>query len=277
MKPSSKRKLNYFLRSLFTYNFNFEASSEPIDVIIPIIKKDLKILPYCLKGIKTCVTNKINNIIIVSPQDEDILNFCHLHHLMHKDETSVLGFSPKDIHYYVNGINRSGWIFQQLLKLSGNIGNTSHYLVIDADHVLLAPHTFLTSNQQVIFYQSKEYHQPYYEMMNKLLDETNLSSLSFVDHKMLFSINELKILKERIHAYTGKNWIESILSNLDAHEISCFSEYETYGCTFPSEKRILLPWRNKNLIYNDLMPYNELVLKYGHSHRAITFPDYKKK
>ena len=80
----------------------------------------------------------------------------------------------------------------------------------------------------------------------------------------------------RIQAYTGKNWIESILSNLDHHEMSCFSEYETYGCTFPSEKRILLPWRNKNLPFTHLEPYNTLVKRYGKSHRAVTFPDYKK-
>lgn len=73
-------------------------------------------------------------------------------------------------------------------------------------------------------------------MMDKLLGQVNLTSLSFVDHKMLFSTHELKVLKDRIQAYTGKNWIESILSNLDHHEMSCFSEYETYGCTFPSEK-----------------------------------------
>lgn len=276
MKPASQRKFHYFLSSLFTHNFHYEASSDPIDVIIPIIKKDLKILPYCLEGINKCVTNKIEDIIIVSPQDEDILKFCHAHHLTHKDEASILGFSPKDINYQANGVDRSGWIFQQLLKLSGNIGHTNHYLVIDADHVLLSPHTFLTSNQKVIFYQSKEYHQPYYKMMDKLLGQVNLTSLSFVDHKMLFSTHELKVLKDRIQAYTGKNWIESILSNLDHHEMSCFSEYETYGCTSPSEKRILLPWRNKNLPFTHLEPYNTLVKRYGKSHRAVTFPDYKK-
>lgn len=277
MEPSSRRKFHYFISSLFTHNFHYEASSEPIDVIIPIIRKDLKVLPYCLEGINKCVTNKIKDIIIVSPQSEDILNFCHTHHLTHKDESSVLGFSPKDINYQVNGVNRSGWIFQQLLKLSGNIGDTTHYLVIDADHVLLSPHTFLTSNQQVIFYQSKEYHQPYYEMINKLLGEFRLTSLSFVDHKMLFSTQELKAMKDKIETYTGKNWVESILSNLDNREMSCFSEYETYGCTFPAKKRILLPWRNKNLSSTYLEPYHILVQKYGKSHRAVTFPDYKKK
>lgn len=59
-------------------------------------------------------------------------------------------------------------------------------------------------------------------MMDKLLGQVNLTSLSFVDHKMLFSTHELKVLKDRIQAYTGKNWIESILSNLDHHEMSCF-------------------------------------------------------
>lgn len=32
-------------------------------------------------------------------------------------------------------------------------------------------------------------------MMDKLLGQVNLTSLSFVDHKMLFSTHELKVLK----------------------------------------------------------------------------------
>ena len=276
MKPKFHRKLNYFLASLLTRNYCFTPSDSPIDIIIPIIRKDLKVLPYCLQGIEHCVTNKIQDIFIVAPQDDDIINFCKKHELIFKDENDVLGFSPKDISYYVHGMDRSGWIFQQLLKLSGNIGNTPYFLVIDADHVLLSPHTFLTSDQKTIFYQSKEYHQPYYDMIYKLLGENKLTKLSFVSHKMLFSTKDLNRLKKQIFEHTQKSWVDAILSNLTTTEISCFSEYETYGYNFPSSERILLPWRNKNLPTSLMEPYDILVKKYGTSHRAITFPDYKK-
>lgn len=276
MKPSSRRKYNYFFESLFTRNYSFPPSTAPIDVVIPIIEKDLKVLPCCLQGIRHCVTNNVRNIFIVSPRNEAIVDFCGQQGLVYKNENDILGFSSKDINYSVNGIDRSGWIFQQLLKLSGNICETPYYLVIDADHVLLSPHTFLTENQKTVFYQSKEYHCPYYDMMDKLLGKFSLTRLSFVSHKMLFSSQELRNLKDAMFEHTGKHWIDAILSCLDSKELSCFSEYETYGCFFPPEKRILLPWRNKNLSALYMEPYDTLVRRYGKSHRAVTFPDYKK-
>ncbi|MCM1108386.1 MAG: DUF6492 family protein [Clostridium sp.] len=275
MNPVKKRKHFYFLNSLFVRNFDIPPTREMIDVVIPVISKDLKILPYCLEGIRRCVTHPIGDIIIVAPAQPDIQQFCQLYRLKFVAEDSVLGFGVKDIHYVADGVDRSGWIFQQLLKWSGTISEREHFLVIDADHILIRPHTFLSADGRTVFYRSREYHEPYYQTMRAMLGSAPYGTLSYVAHKMLFSRSELQRLKADIEAHCGCGWIEAILRLLDPHETSCFSEYETYGCFFPKGKRILRPWRNKNLTTDKLCDYDKLVARYKGKYRAITFPDYK--
>lgn len=65
------------------------------------------------------------------------------HHLIFVDENEVLPITKKDINYICkDGRDRSGWLFQQLLKLAGNIGTCENFITIDSDHILLKPHTF---------------------------------------------------------------------------------------------------------------------------------------
>lgn len=277
MNPAKKRKHYYFLNSLFVRDFDIRPKNETIDVVIPVLDKDLKILPYCLEGLRRCMTNPIGDIFIVAPAHPAIQDFCRERQLAFIAEDTVLGFGPKDIRYTANGVNRSGWIFQQLLKWCGTISRTEHFLVIDADHILIRPHTFLAADGRTVFYRSKEYHTPYYHTMQKMLGTAPAGALSYVAHKMLFSRTELQRLKSAIEAHCGCDWIQAIKNVLDPHETSCFSEYETYGCFFPEEKKILRPWRNKNLTTDKLCNYETLVARYSGKYRAITFPDYKSK
>lgn len=272
-----RRKFLYFWASLFLKHPRLVSSPRPIDVVIPVIEKDLKILPLCLEGIRQCVNNPIMAIYVVAPLNGAIQAFCAEQGLVFIDERSVLGYSSSDIHYLVNGdTDRSGWIFQQLLKLSGTIGEADEFLVMDSDHVLLCPHTFIEVGGKYVFYQSKEFHPPYYENAFKLIGQENVSPLSYVAHKMIFSRKELANLKEEIEKRNQLKWDQAIIRSLNPNELSSFSEYEIYGNYLPSRLKITLPWRNKNLCYSSLASYKGLQEKYGSRYKAVTFPDYKK-
>lgn len=269
------RKYCYQWASFCFGNKTYEPdTSTQIDVVIPVIEKDLDILPLCLEGVRNCVPHPILNTYIVAPATPRILDFCSQNGLLFIDETKVLGYGPKDIDYCVNGTNRSGWIFQQLLKLSGRIGTASHFLVIDADHILIRPHTFLDTEGHTVFYQSKEFYPPYYRKLETLLGKEYHETLSYVDHKILFSHEWLEKMQQHLEKRFGMAWDKVILQHLDTDEISCFSEYETYGTYFPKEKKHLLPWRNKNLTYDKRESFKQLQAKYGKHYRAITFPEY---
>ncbi len=270
---SQLRKIRY---RLFAWRKHpaLAPSKEPIDVVIPVIAKDLQILPLCLEGVRHCVAHPIQDIYLVAPADDRIVSFCRQHGLQFVDETSLFGFSPKDLDIQVRDSHgkvrdRSGWLFQQLVKLSGRVGTCQHYLCIDADHVLIRPHTFLTADGKTVFYMSYEEHPPYYENIHRLLPGLPLSTLSYVDHKMLFDKEQL----ERLHqALGGSEWIKTIRDSYDRTCHAGFSEFELYG-NFVQEK-VLRPWLQKRLPYNKMADFASLQRRWSTSRWSLTFPDY---
>lgn len=270
---SQLRKIRY---RLFAWRKHpaLAPSKEPIDVVIPVIAKDLQILPLCLEGVRHCVAHPIQDIYLVAPADDRIVSFCRQHGLQFVDETSLFGFSPKDLDIQVRDSHgkvrdRSGWLFQQLVKLSGRVGTCQHYLCIDADHVLIRPHTFLTADGKTVFYMSYEEHPPYYENIHRLLPGLPLSTLSYVDHKMLFDKEQL----ERLHqALGGSEWIKTIRDSYDRTCHAGFSEFELYG-NFVQEK-VLRPWLQKRLPYNKMADFASLQRRWSASRWSLTFPDY---
>lgn len=273
---SQKRKIRYRLFAWRSFP-KLEPAKEPIDVVIPIIAKDLHILPLCLEGVRHQVQHPIKDIYIVAPPQQEIISFCEERGLQYVDEGTVLGFGPKDLGLEIHlpdgkTINRSGWLFQQFIKLSGKVGTCQHYLCIDADHVLIRPHVFLTQEGKTVFYMSYEEHQPYYDNIHQILPGLELHQLSYVDHKMLFDKEQIESLHEAISQRSGLPWIQTILNSYDRSCHAGFSEFELYG-NFVKEKECR-PWLQKRLSYKHLADYDTLVRKWKGSRWSLTFPDY---
>lgn len=254
-------------------------TQEPIDIIIPVIEKDLNILPLCIQGIRECVLNPIGNIYLVAPCTAPLVQAAQQHNAKFVDETKVLGYSPRDLNIITrSGKNRSGWIFQQLIKLSGNVGENRFFAVIDSDHILLRPHTFITEDKKCVFYQSKEYYYPYYENIKRLTGSFPFQHLSYIAHKMIFDkerLSSLRALLEQRNAALGDRWDKIIINSLDTDYDSSFSEFELYGHFVEADKKIRLPWKQKELLKCDSLPdYNSLKEQYAGPYWSVTFPDY---
>ncbi len=278
---SQARKIYYRLCAWFPYK-KLYASSEPIDVVIPVIEKDLETLPLCLEGVRRCVCHPIKRIYIIAPNRKEITDFCNANDLDFIDETTVLnGLKPKDlnlIEHYPDGTtsDRSGWLFQQLLKLSGNVGSCRYYLCIDSDHILVRPHVFLTNDNKTVFYQSYEKHDAYYRNIHRFFPGMKLSNLSYVAHKMLFSKEKIQLLHEELEDKTGKPWIQAIRDNYDEYSFADFSEFELYGNWFPKEEKVCRPWLQKALRHDRMEDYDALCKRWSRSRMSVTFPAYRK-
>lgn len=275
-----KRKIRYRLFSWLPVK-KVTPSTEPIDVIIPIIAKDLETLPLCLEGVRHCVEHPIKDIYIVAPDDAAIKEFCSSNNLKFIHEESVLGFGPKDMGMTITfpdgkTINRSGWLFQQFIKLSGNVGTCRHYLCIDADHILIHPHSFLSDDGKTVFYMSYEEVQPYYNNIHKLFPGMQLASLSYVDHKMLFDKQRLATLHQQLEKGGKKPWYQVIMDSYDRSQQSGFSEFELYGNYTPSEEKVLRPWLQKMLRAKDFADYATLQKRWKGKRWSLTFPAYRK-
>jgi hypothetical protein len=265
------KKISFKIYSSIPFK-RIKPSVDPIDVIIPVIKKDLGILPLCLEGIRESVTNTINEIYIISPDDNEIKNFCVKFNLNFIDEKEVLGYSPKELN--LKNRERAGWIYQQLLKLSGNYGSCRHYLCIDADHILIQPHTFLAENGNNVFYKSLEQRKSVYKNIKKIIGiELNIySRFGFISHKMIFDKFEIDKLKGTISFKNfNKSWDKSIITSLDERDDVSFSEFELYGNFVKEKFAFSRPWNNINLKYSELANYEDLKIRYSKKYKAITF------
>lgn len=254
----------------------YEPSGEEIDIIIPAIEKDLETLPLCIAALRKYITNKIRDIYIVSPLNEQIEKFCRDNNLIFIFEQDVLGFGVKDISYITSkGVNRTGWIFQQLLKLSGAIGTCENFVTIDSDHILLKPHTFLTSDNKFVIYKSEEFHLKYYITNSLLTGKLKIPLFSNVVHKMIFNKIKLCELKLLIEQKTGKQWVEAILDALDKNDASSFSEFELYGNFISSASVNEQLWRQVQLSRRKIYSYKDILNNYPNK-LSMTFPEFLK-
>jgi hypothetical protein len=225
-------------------------SNTHLDIIIPTLNKDLDVLPYVVQGARQYIKHPIHNIYIVSPNEDALREFCKKHGCIHIDETMSLPITKAEIDYTANGIDRSGWLFQQLIKLNGDqISEQEHYLVIDSDTVFIRPICF-ERRGRVIFHTADEYHPPYFSTYEKLLGLRPASSKSFCTHYMLFEKLKVAELKKTIEHRWNTSWHKAILQNIDRTTHSGFSDYETYGnfvmSTYPGHVKLKY-WYNKSL------------------------------
>lgn len=251
-----------------------KPSDSPLDVIIPLVAPDMEIFPLCLAGIRKNISNKIKNIYVVAPDTETVRNVCKEYGLIYVNENRILGYSAKDIDYVTeDGKNRSGWLFQQLLKLSGAIGDCDNFITVDSDHILVNPHVFLTYDGKFVMYQSDEYNNEYYRMNRRIVNNLKKYRYSFVAHKMIFNKKILNDLKESIQRRTGEEWDRAIIHNINRKETSSFSEFELYGHFVDNKLKRLFYWNERSLDRCNLTSFEELCNIY-HSNLSITFSKY---
>lgn len=222
-----------------SFGEKIKMSDKSVDVIIPVTDKDLEILPYCIDGLRKHLLHQINDIFLVCRPSEKLQLFSNENNCKVVDESFVLPFTVKDISYNVNGLDRSGWLFQQFLKMSVDKISTSDFVyVIDANTILVQKQKF-DKDDKVIFLISDEYHLPYFEIYKNIFPNGNVESFSFVAHQMFIDTKKLTLLKNEISSIHNCAWYDAILKNIDYSQISGFSEFETMGnwmsAKFPDE------------------------------------------
>lgn len=260
-----------------------------IDVLIPTIEKDLDVLPYAIDSVRKQVRHPIGQIFIVAPENKKIKNLCIAKGCKFVNENSLLPLTKKDINYSPTrkniSVDRSGWLFQQFLKLSGDtLGSSDGFLVLDADTVLIRPHIFDHGVKSVLFCRTL-YYKHYFTTYKKLLGEKAFGparSIFFVSHYMYFKKCHLRELKKLIESRHGTDWYTAILRNIDKNQWDSFSEYETYGNfmmkNHPHEI-ILKPRRNLSLKRSSIKNIAKIDMKQlatKHNIRSVSFHSWNK-
>ena len=282
-QPGTRRALRQGMtelidRTVFYISLMSLRSALPIDVVIPAAEKDADVLPLAIDGIRRNIRHPVSKVFIVGPPSERIQNLSRKKACEFVDERELISITPESIHLEVNGVDRSRWIFQQFLKLSGDsiVGN-AHYLVVDADTVFVRPQVFERGGR-IVFNYSDEYHQPYFDMYKRLLKADVLSPVSFTSHQMLFEVRLLTELRGRMEQLNGCAWHEAILRNLDRNERSGHSDYDTYGqyvFAHHADSMAIEYWFNLSLTRKNMRSVRLLELQYGGKYKSISFHSYK--
>lgn len=219
-----------------------------IDVIIPAIEKDLGTLPRVIDSVRSMVQHPIGTIMIVSPDTPKMRQLCARKRCVFVNENTVLPITKKHIRYRSAKWDRSGWLYQQLLKLSGDkLSSRDYYLTIDADTVLLRPHRFTTDGGRTIFYYRNWSQPEYFVTYRKLMGRKKAAPRSFVTHYMLFKRSRVARLKRTIEDRHQTSWYKAILRSMNRKKQFAFSEFETYGNYYHSydpHGYLLKPARN---------------------------------
>ena len=127
---------------------------------------------------------------------------------------------------------RSGWYFQQFLKLGVAKRDeiSDHYLVWDADSIILNPLDFFDYQKRVFVATSSEHHPPYFDCLDRLYGIKKQVDFSFISEHLMFN----KVLVNKMIDDLPKGseiWWEKIMNAVGREDIhgAGFSEYETYG------------------------------------------------
>jgi len=244
-----------------TYTF----SSEPIDVVIPCVRKDLLTLEKCIEGIRKNGKN-IRRVIVLSKEpltssaewfDENTFSFTR-----HDLAVEIFHGDVQQAEEFIASPNtRISWIYQQLLKfyVPFTIPDiSSNVLILDADVIFLNPVEFTNSTGGPYFIPAREYIVPYFQHAAKLLPGLRrvYAQHSGIAHHMLF---QRPILEDLFQLITTQHQTEpwrAICRCIDINELyrSCMSEYEIYFnfVTLRTDQGVLHPlkWDQVHTLHN---------------------------
>lgn len=269
------------LKKILKIDFRLKKQNDTtsIDLVIPTISKDFEILHTVIVAAKKHLRHNIGNTYIVTHPTEALKEFCSQHGYILVDELDVLGYGKDSIPYIVNGVDRSGWMFQQLLKLSGEkFVKNSNYVVIDSDTVLLNSHSFI-QNEKFVFLQAEEWHEPYSRAFETMFDYPVKTSLSYTSHMMVFNTEMLALMKSELENKHNLSWDAVFINTANDKELSCVSEYFTYANwvihNFP-DNIINRVFHNLSLPRNKFNSLKDLEENFGDKLNSVSFHSYIK-
>jgi hypothetical protein len=230
------------------------SQSPVFDVVIPVHKKDLAILEYCISAAKKNLIG-IRNIYVVSKEK-------HSHNAIWFDEAKF-PFSYKDIEDKV-GAGNAGWYYQQLLKMYSPfvIENISqNVFILDSDTVFFKKIKLFDEQNRPFYTLSKDakicrnpfdlrvdkhIKQLLPEIARPLLPE-KLREFSGIAHNMMFNREIMADLFARVEKIHGKKFYEAFLDLADnQHSVSEYQTYFNFLAIFYPQKINLRRLKYKN-------------------------------
>jgi len=194
------------------------------DVIMPVSRQHNDIAPLAIQSL---IKNFLPRNVYVIASCDNLSLFTKLQNLRHvtvMDENSFIpGINLQAIAEFIENrgqnSSRAGWYFQQFLKMSAcflpNI--SSHFLIWDADTIMLKPMSFINDRHQIMIQPSSEYHQPYFDTYYNLLGQNRSVDFSFISEHFFINTQHMKELIAAIEQsmVPGNHWVWKIMNSIE--------------------------------------------------------------
>lgn len=223
-------KIKGYIFFLYEFFFPLKKSLLPIDVIITVHPKDFDKLENCIIGVKKNILHDINKLFLIGPNDKKLIKIAKKFSCNFINEDELLNKKDLRINYIYNGVDRSGWLYQQLLNYKAviTLGDEKFKLAINSDTIFCKKQRF-EKNKKIIFNVCDSYYLPHLLVAKKILNLEKFSYISFTSHHIIYNKLILNEMVSLIEDRFKSKWYRAILNNLDYWEHSNHSEFETYA------------------------------------------------
>ena len=203
-------------------------------IVIPIKADDMQVVLKNLEHYQRFL--QFDNLIVVTSGklEEAVEKYKNIKII--DEDTLIEGLTFVALKKYLDqlgAIGRTGWYFQQFLKLGYALKTEDEYYMIwDADTVPIKPIEIFDEKGQPFFDIKTEYHKPYFETMKRLLNIEKTIDGSFISEHMLFKTSFVREMIDEIQMINpSQPWFFNVIDAIDKEDLpfSGFSEYETYG------------------------------------------------
>ncbi len=221
------------------------AQNLPIDIVIPVHKKDLQILEYCIEAAKKKIVNARRIIVVSKERYSDNAEWF---------DEKLFPFSLELVRDYVGG--SVGWYFQQLLKLYAPLvipGISENVMILDSDTVFFRRVAMLDEQNRSFYNISKDKNvrcrdfdirvAKHAKAVLSALAIENLPSefreISGISHNMMFNREIMRDLfaKAEAHDADGDPFYKIFLKHADSeHSASEYQIYFNFLLVFHREK-----------------------------------------
>jgi hypothetical protein len=232
--------LNYKAARVKNKNEKMDLESLPeIEILVCSIKKDFILLKTVIEKSINNSLNPIRKVSIIVPHDDLLeckkifLNFNQNITIEIACEDTIISERIRNKIKNFN-LRRYGWILQQLITIQFALkADIAGVLQINSDTILLNKMAWLDKNGIQILMPTPYYHEPYYQLLNKLNPDIPLKGKTYISHHMLFQPNIWKLIFNELKLNTLEDLIDFALNNSSRLEESPFClEYELYAQMF---------------------------------------------
>lgn len=207
----------------------------PVEVVYVAAEKDLATLGPSIESLSKLTAVQVSDIVIIGKSGTGIESYANTNGLRFVDEKTLLGFGLERYPYPSETGSRSGWLYQQMLKLAwSDQAQETAYIVVDADTIFVNEVAFIEDGKYCFFF-AEEWHEPYSRAFKFLFRKTDWSLWSYVAHMMIFDVAAVKAMRQSLETIHGQSWHAAIAQTRTIDNHSCFSEYHSYAVWFKSQ------------------------------------------